>query len=101
MSSRFDEEQWSKIRATLDKDPTLYGIPQREYGSVVLASFNIRKLGAIDKRRQETWVVLQPSVKIERGFSTRFEAARKLAATLQREHLHRLPRPPCGQSVIR
>lgn len=55
MSSRFDEEQWSKIRATLDKDPTKYGIPQREYGSVVLASFNIRKLGAIDKRRQETW----------------------------------------------
>ncbi len=55
MSSRFDEEQWSKIRATLDKDPTKYGIPKREYGSVVLASFNIRKLGAIDKRRQETW----------------------------------------------
>ena len=55
MSSRFDGEQWSKIRATLDKDPTKYGIPQREYGSVVLASFNIRKLAAIDKRRQETW----------------------------------------------
>ncbi|ELS03477.1 hypothetical protein Xen7305DRAFT_00032010 [Xenococcus sp. PCC 7305] len=47
MSSRFDDEQWDQIRATLEQNPTKYGIPQREYGSVVLASFNIRKLGAI------------------------------------------------------
>ncbi len=55
MSSRFDAAQWRQIRQTLDPNPTFYGLPKREYGSVVLASFNIRKLGAISKRRQETW----------------------------------------------
>ena len=34
-------------QATLNKDPVHYGLPQRQYGSVVIGSFNIRKLGAL------------------------------------------------------
>jgi endonuclease/exonuclease/phosphatase family metal-dependent hydrolase len=55
MAERFDREDWKKIRALYEKDPYKYGLPKREYGSVVLASFNIRKLGMVKNRRQETW----------------------------------------------
>lgn len=55
MAQKFSASQWQQIRSTLEENPTKYGLPQREYGSVVLASFNIRKLGAVSKRRQETW----------------------------------------------
>lgn len=51
-------EEWQKITALMEKDPFRYGLPQREYGSVVLASFNIRKLGARQKRSEATWKFL-------------------------------------------
>ncbi len=40
----FTRKEWEKIRQTLDRDPAGYGLPERVYGSVVLASFNIRSL---------------------------------------------------------
>ena len=43
----FDKEQWAKIRKELDRDPEHYGLPPRIDGSVVVASFNIRKLGSL------------------------------------------------------
>lgn len=52
---RFTAEEWQKIRNTLNADPQRYGLPRRIYGSVVLASANIRKLGAKNKRDQLTW----------------------------------------------
>jgi len=59
MSSRgFTPAEWTKIRATLDRDPGRYGLPERVYGSVVLASFNIRKLGEVQGRSDETWSFL-------------------------------------------
>lgn len=53
--SEFTPKEWGKIRETLADDPTKYGLPKREYGSVVLGSFNIRKLGAVTKRSRQTW----------------------------------------------
>ena len=41
----FTDEEWWKIRAELKRDPSRYGLPERKYGSVLIASFNIRKLG--------------------------------------------------------
>lgn len=41
----FSTDEWSKIRQELNRDPTQYGLPERRYGSVLTASFNIRKLG--------------------------------------------------------
>jgi len=35
-----------------------YGLPEQRYGSVLLGSFNIRKLGAIAKRDDRTWEFL-------------------------------------------
>jgi endonuclease/exonuclease/phosphatase family metal-dependent hydrolase len=51
----FTDTEWAKIRTTLDSDPGKFGLPERIYGSVVLASFNIRKLGAVQNRSDETW----------------------------------------------
>ncbi|MCP3960180.1 MAG: endonuclease/exonuclease/phosphatase [bacterium] len=45
--SAFEPEEWAKIRETLRAEPEKFGLPTRQYGSVVFASFNIRKLGRI------------------------------------------------------
>ncbi len=41
----FSDAEWGKIRNELKRDPLKYGLPERHYGSVLIASFNIRKLG--------------------------------------------------------
>ena len=46
-SPKFSDQEWTDIRETLKADPEAFGLPVRRYGSVVLASFNIRKLGKI------------------------------------------------------
>lgn len=57
-SKSYGPKDWEKIRAKMEVDPSRYGLPERVYGSVVLASFNIRKLGAVSKRNDETWQFL-------------------------------------------
>lgn len=52
------DAEWDKINATLAADPARYGLPKRVYGSAVLGSFNIRKLGRADKRSANTWKFL-------------------------------------------
>ncbi len=52
---KFTADEWRKIRATLNADPQRYGLPRRVYGSAVLASANIRKLGAKNNRDEHTW----------------------------------------------
>lgn len=47
MASHFTPAEWQAINATLDADPALFGLPERRAGSVVLASWNIRKFGAL------------------------------------------------------
>ena len=53
--AKFTAAEWKKIREKLNANPERYGLPARVYGSVVLASANIRKLGAVDKRDPDTW----------------------------------------------
>jgi len=55
MSKYFSEEEWKKINHELLENPQKYGFPKRVYGSVVIGSFNIRKLGGVAKRNKETW----------------------------------------------
>lgn len=54
MAGRFTEKQWDDIEAELIRDPGGYGMPDgpREE-SMVLASFNIRKLGKAGSRQRE------------------------------------------------
>ena len=44
---RFTAREWTAIRKTLKANPKAYGLPVRQYGSVVFGSFNIRKLGKV------------------------------------------------------
>jgi endonuclease/exonuclease/phosphatase family metal-dependent hydrolase len=55
MASEFTADEWDKINQTLAANPQRYGVPRRVYGSVVLASFNIRKLGKRSQRSANTW----------------------------------------------
>ena len=47
MASEFTKAEWGRIRKELHADPEKYGLPKRVYGTVVVASFNIRKLGKL------------------------------------------------------
>ena len=58
MAKQFTSADWKLIRARLDEDPQRYGLPRREYGSVLLGSFNIRKLGSSRSRNTDTWEFL-------------------------------------------
>ncbi len=52
---QFTATEWSKITATLEQDPDRFGFPTRRYGSVIIGSFNIRKLGSVKNRNAATW----------------------------------------------
>ena len=58
MAKTFTAAEWNLIRERLDQDPERYGLPPREYGSVLLGSFNIRKLGSSRSRNSDTWEFL-------------------------------------------
>ena len=58
MAKQFTSADWQLIRARLDEAPEQYGLPRREYGSVLLGSFNIRKLGSARSRSPDTWEFL-------------------------------------------
>lgn len=47
-SPPFTSDEWARIRGAIAEDPDSFGLPRRVYGSVVLASFNVRKLGELE-----------------------------------------------------
>ena len=57
-AKQFTPAEWDTIRAKLKADPKRYGLPQRQYGSVLLGSFNIRKMGKTRNRSADTWEFL-------------------------------------------
>ena len=58
MATQFTSAEWRRIREKLEADPERYGLPKREYGSVLIGSFNIRKLGSSRSRNSDTWEFL-------------------------------------------
>ena len=60
-AKQFTSDEWDKIldrlRASNSEDD--FGLPERRDGSVVLATFNIRKLGAVKKRPTRAWEFFQ------------------------------------------
>jgi len=54
-AKQFTNVEWKKIKTTLAKSPQKYGFPERIYGSAVIGSFNIRKLGNARSRNSATW----------------------------------------------
>jgi hypothetical protein len=58
MATQFTTDEWDQIEELLAKDPDKFGFPKRVYGSVVIGSFNIRKLGKASNRNRRTWEFL-------------------------------------------
>lgn len=59
MSARqFSAAEWDAIMARLEQLPISYGFPKRVYGSALIGSFNIRKLGSDRSRNERTWQFL-------------------------------------------
>ncbi len=58
MARQFTSAEWKLINSRLEADSERYGLPQREYGSVLMGSFNIRKLGSSRSRSNDTWEFL-------------------------------------------
>ena len=56
--AQFTNAEWDRIGCALNADPGRYGFPGRVYGSVLIGSFNVRKLGASRARNRQTWAFL-------------------------------------------
>ena len=52
------KSEWDKINAELAQNPSAYGFPERDDQSLLIGSFNIRKLGTLDNRNEHEWEFL-------------------------------------------
>ncbi|WP_203292181.1 hypothetical protein [Maricaulis parjimensis] len=59
----FTAAEWTRINALLDSDPARYGFPARRDDSVILSSFNIRKLGTLSTKSDGAFRLLARYVK--------------------------------------
>ena len=55
MAQHFTPAEWQKINAEFNTSAVKYGLPARRSDSLIIGSFNIRKLGDIKKRTDESW----------------------------------------------
>jgi hypothetical protein len=51
--AEFTASEWRRIHSRLDRSPDDYGLPRRRRNSIVMASWNIRKFGALTNSREE------------------------------------------------
>ena len=57
--AKFTDSQWTKVNTLLDANERHFGLPERRVDSVVLASFNIRKLGQVSNKSAGAWEFLR------------------------------------------
>lgn len=62
MAAHFTKKEWQKINSLFDKSAGKFGLPERRNGSVVIGTFNIRKLGNCGNRTAESWGFLKKTV---------------------------------------
>lgn len=63
MASHFTNSEWQKINNLYSQSADNFGLPQRRDDSVVIGSFNIRKLGVKSNRTDESWEFLKRTLK--------------------------------------
>jgi hypothetical protein len=56
--AKFTDAEWKKIAALSETSAEDFGLPRRRPTSVVIGTFNIRKLGALKKRTPQAWELL-------------------------------------------
>jgi hypothetical protein len=57
--AKFTDAQWNDVNNLLESNPEKYGLPEKRNDSVVLASFNIRKLGKVESKTKQSWEFLK------------------------------------------
>ncbi len=58
MPQSFTETEWTAIHELLESGGTDFGLPEPRAGSVMLCSFNIRKLGRVESKSPDAWRML-------------------------------------------
>lgn len=58
MAKSFSKADWTRIHGLLDSRGEDFGLPERRSDSVILASFNIRKLGTVKNKSAGAWRML-------------------------------------------
>ncbi len=59
MAQKFTEAEWDQILKLLPRSGERYGLPVRRRHSLVLGSFNIRKLGQVKNKSAGAWELLR------------------------------------------
>jgi len=62
MAAHFTNAQWQKISALNTQSADDFGLPERRDDSVIIGSFNIRKLGAVANRTDQSWEFLRNTI---------------------------------------
>jgi endonuclease/exonuclease/phosphatase family metal-dependent hydrolase len=62
MPQHFSPAEWQQINAEFNTSAATYGLPARRSDSVIIGSFNIRKLGDISKRTDESWQLFKKTI---------------------------------------
>lgn len=62
MPSNFSDDEWVKINDLFNQSSDIFSLPTRQIDSVVIGSFNIRKLGKVKKRTQQSWQFLKNTI---------------------------------------
>jgi len=57
--AHFSNQEWQKISTLFNQSAETFGLPLRRQNSVVIGTFNIRKLGTVEKRTPQSWELLK------------------------------------------
>jgi len=62
MAAHFSNSEWNKINQLFSQSAKDFDLPSRRSDSVVIGSFNIRKLGAVRNRTRQSWDFLASTI---------------------------------------
>lgn len=62
MASHFSNTEWKKINALYKNSAEDYGLPKHRRDSVIIGSFNIRKLGVIKNKTDKSWTFIKNTI---------------------------------------
>lgn len=63
MAKKFTAGEWRKISDLFDRSGDAFGLPATQDKSVVIGTFNIRKLGAVKGRSPQSWAFLVNTIR--------------------------------------
>jgi hypothetical protein len=59
VTKKFTDAEWQKITALFNQSASDFWLPERRDKSVIIGTFNIRKLGKVSNRSEQSWTLLK------------------------------------------